>query len=176
MEKQRPTYDLDAIKAVAEVESGGRSGFDDKYRAKILFEAHHFRKHTRQLFDLTHPHLSCSRVLARKYYAWDQYSRLYEAMVLDPVAAIKACSWGKFQVLGSNHSGWPDPLSFARAMQQSEENHLKSFEGYCSDNKLITHIKNKDWAKFAAGYNGPNYKDFNYDTKMKAAYLKYGGT
>ncbi len=165
-----------AIKAVAQIESGGRSGFDDQYRAKILFEAHHFRKHTKKRFDLSHPHLSCVRKSAKKYYSWNQYSRLYEAMILDPVAAIKACSWGKFQVLGSNHNGWPDPVSFARAMQVSEDNHLKSFEAYCVSNRLIVHLKNKDWAKFAAGYNGANYAEFSYDTKMAAAYKKYGGT
>ena len=119
-----------AIKAVAQVESGGRSGFDEKYRPKILFEAHHFRKHTGRLFDITHPHLSCDRASAKKYYSWDQYNRLFEAMALSPAAAIKACSWGKFQVLGSNHNGWPDPISFAKAMYVSENNHLKSFEAY----------------------------------------------
>lgn len=165
-----------AIKAVAQIESGGRSGFDEQFRAKILFEAHHFRKYTTKRFDLTHPHLSCVRASAKKYYSWNQYSRLYEAMILDPVAAIKACSWGKFQVLGSNHNGWPDPVSFARAMQESENNHLKSFEAYCVKNGLIVHLKNKDWAKFAAGYNGANYAEFSYDTKMAAAYKKYGGT
>lgn len=165
-----------AIKAVAQVESGGRSGFDDKYRAKILFEAHHFRKYTARLFDLSHPHLSCARQTGKKYYKWDQYSRLYEAMVLDPAAAVKACSWGKFQVLGSNHNGWPDAISFAQAMQVSETNHLKSFEAYCVTNGLITHLKNKNWAKFAAGYNGANYAEFSYDTKIETAYKKYGGT
>ena len=165
-----------AIKAVAQVESGGRSGFDDAYRPKILFEAHHFRKHTKRLFDITHPHLSCDRASAKKYYSWDQYNRLFEAMVLNPTAAIKACSWGKFQVLGSNHNGWPDPISFATAMFVSENNHLKSFEAYCVTNGLIVHLKDKNWAKFAAGYNGANYAEFSYDTKMAAAYTKYGGT
>lgn len=164
-----------AIKAVAQIESGGRSGFDEKYRPKILFEAHHFRKYTARLFDSTHPHLSCDRATGKKYYSWDQYNRLFEAMVLNPAAAIKACSWGKFQVLGSNHNGWPDAISFAKAMYESENNHLKSFEAYCVSNGLIVHLKNKNWAKFAAGYNGANYAEFSYDTKMATAYAKYGG-
>lgn len=172
----RQNIPVAAIKAVARVESGGRSGFDEQYRPKILFGAHHFRKHTRRLFDLSHPHLSCDRTSAKKYYRWDQYSRLYEAMLLDPVAAIKSASWGKFQVLGSNHNGWPDPVSFARAMQQSENNHLKSFEAYCVTNGLIAHLRSKNWAGFAEGYNGANYKDFDYDTKIANAYKRYGGT
>lgn len=66
-------------------------------------------------------------------------------------------------------------MPFAQAMQVSENNQLKSFEAYCVSNGLIVHLKNKDWAKFAAGYNSKNYKDFDYDTKMATAYAKYGG-
>jgi hypothetical protein len=165
-----------AIKAVAQVESGGRSGFDDSNRPKILFEAHHFRKHTKGRFDLSHPHLSCERAGAKKYYAWDQYQRLFEAMVLAPVAAIQSASWGKFQILGSNHNGWTDAVSFAQAMQASEANHLKSFEAYCVQNGLMRHLRDKAWGKFAEGYNGKNYKDFDYDTKIERAYKAYGGT
>ena len=77
---------------------------------------------------------------------------------------------GEVSGLGSNHNGWPDPVSFARAMQESENNHLKSFEAYCVTNGLIVHLKNKAWAKFAEGYNGKNYKDFDYDTKIAKAY------
>jgi len=173
---QRHNITVAAIKAVAQVESGGRSGFDDTYRPKILFEAHHFRKYTRARYDLSHPHLSGERAAAKKYYAWDQYQRLFEALVLAPVAAIQAASWGKFQILGSNHNGWPDPVSFAQAMFVSERNHLKSFEAYCVKNGLIRHLRNKDWAQFALGYNGKNYRDFDYDTKIGRAYRQFGGT
>lgn len=165
-----------SIKAVAQVESGGRSGFDDQSRPKILFEAHHFRARTKRQFDLTHPHLSCDSEHAKGYYPWDQYNRLYEALILEPVAAIESCSWGKFQVMGFNHNGWPDALSFVRAMQESEANHLKAFEAYCQGANLIIHLKNKNWVGFAMGYNGKGYAKFSYDTKIEAAYKKYGGT
>jgi N-acetylmuramidase len=160
-----------AIKAVAKVESGGRIAFDSKYRASILFEAHQFRKYSLRQFDLTHPHLSCASDIASNYYPWDQYNRLYEALVLSPVAAIKACSWGKFQVMGFNHNGWPDPISFAHAMQMSETNQLKAFEDYCRATGAASHLKNKDWTKFAVAYNGPKTK--GYDTLMAAAYKQY---
>lgn len=165
-----------SIKAVAKVESGGRSGFDDAYRPKILFEAHHFGKLTNHLFDYTHPHLSARTGSAAKhYYGWDQYGRLFEAMILDPIPAVKAASWGKFQVLGSNHNGWREPVSFARAMFESEANHLKSFEAYCVSRNIMRHLKTNNWAAFAEGYNGAGYKTFSYDTKMAAAYKSYGG-
>lgn len=173
---QRRGVSVAAIKAVARVESGGRSGFDEHNRPKILFEAHHFRTHTHGRFDLSHPHLSCGPAAAKNFYSWDQYQRLFEAMVLSPVAAIKAASWGKFQILGSNHDGWPDPVSFALAMYESEYNQLKSFEAFCVKRGLMRHLRDKAWDKFALGYNGKKFKDNDYDAKIARAYKDYGGT
>lgn len=34
-------------------------------------------------------------------------------------------------------------------------------------------LKNKDWAAFAKGYNGPEYAVNKYDVKMKDAYERY---
>lgn len=120
---KRNNVEVAAIKAVAQVESGGRRGFDAQGRPKVLFEAHHFGPLTQGRFNKTHPHLACGAretAKSRRYYPWDQYERLREALVLDVDAALKAASWGKFQVLGSNHDGWPDVRSFVAAMFVSE--------------------------------------------------------
>lgn len=161
-----------AIKAVSSVESGGRSGFDELGRPKILFEGHYFRRLTGKKYDKSHPHLSYEyKDPNRKlYYKWDQYARLYEAMILDIEAAVGSASWGKFQVMGSNHNGWPNAIDFAVAMFDSEANQLKSFEAFCNDNNLVRFIKAKDWAGFARGYNGEDYKKDDYDGKMRRAY------
>ncbi|QNQ10663.1 N-acetylmuramidase family protein [Sphingomonas alpina] len=166
-----------AIKAVAVVESGGRSGFDSQGRPKILFEAHHFSGHSGNRFNTTHPHLSVPARqwrTASNYYGWDQYQRLREAMVLDVDAALKSASWGKFQVLGSNHSGWPNVRSFVEAMYVSEANHLRSFVAFCNDNNLMGFVRTKDWLSFALGYNGQSQQ--GYDQRMATAYLAAGGT
>lgn len=173
---QRNNLEVAAIKAVATVESGGRKGFDEQGRPKILFEAHHFGPLTKNRFNQTHPHLACREgdtVTAARFYRWNQYQRLHEAMVLDIDAALSAASWGKFQVLGSNHNGWPDVRSFVAAMFVSEVNHLKAFEAFCSDNGLTAKARRKDWLGFAVGYNGPKQK--GYDTKMANAYKAAGG-
>jgi N-acetylmuramidase len=171
---QRLDCEVNAVKAVARVETSGDT-FDGSLRAKILYEPHQFRGLTKSVFDSTHPHLSSSFSTAKQFHArpeWDQYSRLYEAMVLDPIAAIKACSWGRFQVMGFNHGlcGYTDVVSFAREMQASELSQLNAFEYYCVNRGAAAHLKNKDWAKFAAAYNGADYKKYSYDTKMEAAY------
>ena len=171
---RRNRIEAAAIKAVSQVESGGRSGFDGFGRPKILFEAHHFGPLTKNKFDVTHPHLSCPAaglVHARRFYGWDQYERLHEALLLAPEAACEAASWGKFQVLGSNHNGWPDVFSFVTAMFQSEANHLKAFEAFCQDGKLFDALRSKNWRKFALGYNGKS--QVGYDALMAAAYKKF---
>jgi hypothetical protein len=173
---QKYDVPIAAIKAVAKVELGGRKGFDEKGRPKILFESHLFRKFSQQLYDHTHPHLSMPYSKAvRKYYKWDQYSRLYEAMVLDPEAALKSASWGLFQVMGFNHNGWPDATSFAKAMFVSEINHLTAFFAFCDSNGLMRHLKAQNWAAFAKAYNGPDYAVNQYDTKLADAYKAAGG-
>jgi N-acetylmuramidase len=164
-----------AIKAIASVESSGE-GYDTKGRPIVRLEAHWFKKLTNNLYDQSHPHLSNTTPASYRYGNWsNQYSRLYEAIALDSVAAIKATSWGQFQVMGFNHNGWPDPVSFARAMQADPVNQLKTFAAYLRDRKLVTHIQKKDWASVALGYNGGDYAVNKYDTRMAAAYKKYGG-
>ncbi len=165
-----------AIHAVADVEAGGRSGFDAGGRPKILFEGHWFRKFTGGQYDLKYPWLSKAYPKSSEFYKWDQYSRLYEAMDLDVEAALKSASWGMFQVMGFNHNGWGSVYSFVVDMYVSEYMHLKSFGAFCKDNSLISLIKNHDWASFAKRYNGEGYAKNHYDTKMAAAYAKYGGT
>jgi hypothetical protein len=166
----RHNVDTAAVKAIAKVESGGRSGFDNENRPKILFEGHLFRKFTQRRFDKTHPHLSMGYPASRVFYKWDQYARLYEALLLDPQAAVSAASWGMFQVMGFNHNGWPDPISFAAAMFLDESNHLKSFEAFCTANGVWKPLAGKDWAAVAKAYNGADYATNAYDTKMKAAF------
>jgi hypothetical protein len=175
---KRLGVEVAAIKAVAEVESRG-DAFDAKNRPKIMFEGHWFQKFTKGRYDLTHPHLSFAydRAVVKKYQKWDQYNRLYEAIVLDPSAAVQSSSWGKFQVMGFNYQecGAPDPISFVRSLHGSESNQLKAFEAFCAKKGLIAKLKKLDWAGFADTYNGSDNKVNRYDTKMAAAYKKHGG-
>jgi hypothetical protein len=165
-----------AIHAVAEVECGGRTGFDNRGNPKILFEAHQFRKFTGGAYDATHPHLSrpfSTSPEFRRYYAWDQWSRMYEAMDLDLEAAWKSASWGMFQVMGFNHNGWAGVRDFASNMFVSEYQQLRAFMAYCKDNGLMKYMNAKDWGSFATAYNGAGFGANQYDTKMAAAYAKY---
>lgn len=165
------------IKAVAEVESAG-GGFRADKKPKILFEGHFFNKFTSGKYLKSNPDLACINwEAARKYYSKDQYARLQLAKELDKTAALKSCSWGKFQIMGFNHTlcGFTDVEAFVNAMYINEYEHLKAFIRYCMSRKIDGFLREKNWAKFAEFYNGPGYKKNNYDTKLATAYRKYVG-
>ena len=166
--------EIAAIKAVAEVESRG-AGFQPDGRPKILFERHKFRKYTGGKYDATHPGISNASAGGYGAAGNHQWDRFNEAAALDPIAAVKSCSWGKFQVMGFNFGvcGFANLDDFRTAMEKSEGEHLKAFCNFISGNNLAGALRNRQWATLAQGYNGADYKINQYDTKLAAAYKKY---
>lgn len=86
-----------------------------------------------------------------------------------------ATSYGAFQIMWFNHKvcGFDTVESMVDAMK-TPQGQLKAFAGFIEGNPRIHQaLKAKNWAVFAHGYNGPAYKQNNYDNKMAAAYKKY---
>ena len=163
-----------AIKAVAEVESRG-AGFMPDGRPTILFERHKFHTFTNGAFAATHPDIS--RKSAGGYGAGGahQWDRFTEAAALNNTAAIKSCSWGKFQLMGFNFAscGFATLEDFHAAMLKSESEQLKAFCHFITASGLAGALRNRKWATFARGYNGKNFKINKYDTKLAAAFKKH---
>jgi len=167
--------DAKAIKAVAKVESS-RSPFDPLGRPTILYERHLFRRLTAGRFD-SHPDLSNRAAGGYGKFA-EQYGKLQRAYALDPDAALKACSWGMFQILGMNHkaAGFASVDTFVKAMCQTEADHLKAFVSFIKASPgLLVALRERDWSGFARRYNGPEYHKNHYDEKMADAYRHLGG-
>lgn len=171
--------DVAALRAIAQVESGG-SGFDSRGRPKILYERQVFSRSTtpKGRFDAQHPELSAPKGYGPGRYgtAEQQWPKLARAYQLDGDAALKACSWGAFQILGENHkvSGFPDVRSFVAEMFASPAGHLRALVRFIRANPSIHQgLKSHDWAAVAKGYNGASYKQFGYDTKLAAAYEQF---
>lgn len=171
-----------AIMAVARVEAGGRTGFDGN-RPIIRYELHKFHQRTRHVYDTTHPYLSQPTLAAGRPYHTraqsNEWSLIFNAMILRDAqrtrrheAAWWSTSWGMFQVMGFNHAavGWAHITDFVTAMCESEAQQLSAFVGFCRTNNLIRHIQARDWASFAATYNGSDYRVNNYDTNMATHY------
>lgn len=187
------------IRAVDEVESGGGwftdvraeilaldgpGGFLDGVRLpKILFEAHIFSRETGGRYDASHPDIS-SPAWNRSLYIGGQreYERLHRAMTLQPTAAMRSASWGRYQIMGFNHrlAGYPDVFGFADAMKDSEALHLQAFVSFIRASGMQAAVQaiSTDPAacrEFARRYNGTGYEANGYHTKLAAAYRKHAG-
>lgn len=176
-----PNVEVAMIKAFAEVESGGKSGFGANGFPKIAFEGHIFRKYTHKKYDKTYPLLSYPYVKKagpewQKNNASDAKAleSLNAAIKLDREAAYKACSWGMFQVMGFNYSdcGFSTVDDFVTSMKSGESGQLKAFIGFCSSTPgMKDALAKNDFAKCASLYNGEDYGDYN--KRISNAYKKY---
>jgi hypothetical protein len=167
------------IRGVRKIEAP-RGPYDDDGRPSILYERHKFRNNTvpKGRFNSTHPALSGPPYGPGGYGAFGaQYGKLAAACALDPEAAFRACSWGAFQVLGENAValGYASAVDMALTLVTGEAAHLETFVRYVETNNLIDKFRAcrpndaKSCQPFVAGYNGPGYKTFKYDTKLAAA-------
>jgi N-acetylmuramidase len=164
-----------AIRAVADIESGGRTGFLSDGRPKILFESHVFSKLTGGNHDATHPDISTARWTRNYIGGAGEHDRLRRAMQLDREAALKSASWGKFQILGMNHRrvGSNTVDEFVEAQKRSEKEHLDAFVKFILSHDLSDELRDRRWDDFARRYNGPRFAENGYDRKMAEAYARY---
>lgn len=173
------------LKAVIEVEASG-SGFIDDL-PKILYEPHiMYRRLTnknyitiRNKFMQAHPNLCYPRWGSFKYGSSAiQHSRLKIASEFDRECALESCSWGLGQVMGFHWKslGYSSLQEFVNAMYHSEAKQLEAMIRFIKTNGLLIHLKNKDWIRFAKGYNGSGYAKNNYHIKLANAYNKNKGS
>jgi hypothetical protein len=181
--------DAAAVHAVSNVESN-TGGFGADGKPIIRFELQWFSQFAGSTYDRTHPYLSVQSDRDGDVYHTGtqarEYCLLFNAMILRGAKtrrfteAIKAASWGRFQVMGFNSqtAGWATPVAFAQDMYVSEGNHLKAFIGYMTKTKpkAAAALKSHDWAGFALNYNGEDYAHYHYDTRLEAAYNALTGT
>lgn len=170
------------LKAVIEVEASG-SGFVNGL-PKILYEPHIMYRLLTQDRWITvrnrlmqeHPNLCYVRWGTHKYgKTAEQHSRLGIASQYSREHALQSCSWGLGQVMGYHWKslGYSSLQEFINAMYHSEYKQIDAMIRFIKKNNLITPLKNKDWVKFARGYNGAGYVKNNYHTKLANAYNKY---
>ena len=170
------------VKAVQEVETGGRGGFFASGKPAILFEGHIFWSQLKKKGKNPEDYLEGNEDIlypkwTKEHYSggMKEYDRLEKAMRIDEEAAISSASWGLFQIMGFNHKicGCDTVQEFAKRMNENEGSQLDLFTGFVQGNKLDTYLREKDWAGFAKRYNGPAYAENRYDEKLKTAYEKH---
>jgi len=186
------TIEIAIVKAVNEVESKGK-GFLVHGRPRILFEGHVFWEQLKKR-NIDPQQFVKERTLDILYPKWTkkhykggtgEYTRIEKAAGMSDLpevhdAAYASASWGAFQIMGYHYErlGYASIDHFVSEMYEHEREHLKAFGKFISltnfkGKTLLEWASQKNWAKFAEGYNGPAYKKNKYDQKLHRAYLKY---
>jgi len=102
-----------------------------------------------------------------------QFEKLNKAILLNVDEALKACSWGLFQVMGENYDKnvFPNVREFVKAMYQSENEHLKAFKYFIRNTPgLLKDMQDKNWHKIAHKYNGSKSSANNYAEDLEDSY------
>ena len=184
---QRYDLELAAVKAVNEIESNGK-GFLVGDKPRILFEGHIFWRQleAKGIDPKNYVSEDSANVLYKKWTrifyvgGLGEYDRMNKAAALDDHPDFKAsaqasASWGMFQIMGYHFKslGYTSVDAFVEKMFEHEREHLAAFGKFLEVNKLLKHLRSKNWAAFARGYNGPGYAANKYDIKLAKAYAKY---
>jgi hypothetical protein len=165
---------LPELWAVMTVETKG-CGFLSDRRPLVLFERHVFHKRTNGRFDTAAPDLSAPTQGGYGAGGAFQHDRLAQAIALERKAALESASWGLGQVMGYNagNVGFADVEDMVRAMCNSEDAQFQAMVGFIKSNNLSRFLQHGDWASFAKGYNGPEFKKNRYDEKLAEAHARY---
>lgn len=159
--------------AVLTVETRGFGFFADR-RPQILFERHVFHRLTGGRFDAAHPQIS-SPVAGGYAGGPGEYARLEQAMALDRRAALCSASWGVGQLMGFHHrsAGFRSLEAFIAAMVRDESSQLLAMARFIKAGGLDSALRRHDWPSFALGYNGPDFKKNDYDSRLEAAHARH---
>ena len=172
-----------ALKAVQQVETGGRGGFFSPGRPAILFEGHIFWTQLKKRGSNPEDYVKGNENIL--YPKWEkghykggigEYDRLEQARKINRGAADASASWGMFQIMGFNYAacGEESIESFVRSMCESEFKQLLLTANFIKkSSQMLQALQARDWAVFAKCYNGPAYAQNRYDVKLEAAYQKY---
>lgn len=171
-----------AVKAVQEVETGGRGGFFAPGRPAILFEGHIFWSQLKKYGlnpedyvkgneDILYPKWTKSHYKG----GMGEYDRLKKALAIHEKAAACSASWGLFQIMGFNYEACrcKNAREFVEKMCANEGGQLDLFTAFLKSNGWDKYLRTLNWTEFARHYNGPQYAQNKYDEKLQKAYMKY---
>jgi hypothetical protein len=179
------SVEVAAIKAIVMQESGGH-GYMDNGLPPMRYERHIFHQlaarklHTGNPFpaypNLCFPHPGGYE---DKLGPMHQYERLVRATKLDCELAFQACSWGGFQIMGSNYlsCGCHTVFEFVDRFMSGTDEQIDLFILFLknADRQVIKGLRDHNWDSVAYYYNGPSWKTSNpnYATNLATFYEKF---
>lgn len=173
--------EVPVVQSVLKVESSGK-GFLKDGRPKILFEGHVFWKQLKAVG--LRPEDYADKHADILYPSWTkvhykggkgEYHRLERAQRIHEEAALSSASWGLFQIMGYHYKNleYPSITEFVQRQALNEYEHLEAFGRFIKRFDLLEALRNKEWAKFARGYNGKGYAANQYDVKLERYYHEF---
>lgn len=196
--------EIAVIKAVYFVEANGSGYLDDgsvkgqrdpQDRVKILFEGHRFWKRLvkegKNPLEFIAMHPEYCNVLYKDWdrtqyrggaAEWDRMSHAIEVcnkLGVPAECALDSASYGAFQIMGENAEapGYASAQEMLAAFNlKGEEEQLIAFCRFVKSKGLDKYLRDKNFAKFAEGYNGTAYRKNLYDVKLINAYRIFKST
>ncbi|MBA8900395.1 N-acetylmuramidase family protein [Phyllobacterium sp. P30BS-XVII] len=180
-EAKRAGIEPAALLAVAQVESGGVCFYkvDGRDEPPIRFEGHYFdqRLSGNQLLNardkgLANPVAGAVRNPVSQAARWQL---LGAAVAINREAAYESVSWGIGQVMGAHWKwlGYDSVDALVDEARGSLKGQLRLMIRFIGKSGLIPVLARHDWKAFARAYNGPNFTQNRYDTKLSLAWRRY---
>lgn len=169
---ERLGCEIAAIKAVWEVEAGGRHFRPDDSVIR-RFEPHHF---PRQHWDAIGFWVQAGEAPWRASLRLSDEEMFQKAVRRDCVAAMIASSWGAPQIMGFNAeaAGFESAQAMVEHMAIGAGHQLGAFVQLIEAWGLATTLRAHNWTAFAARYNGSGQVP-RYAGLIEAAYRKHSG-
>lgn len=182
---KKEKWPASALLAVVECETSGEPFENDGKTPRFLFERHKFYSELK-----AHQPGKLNKAIAaglaipkwsRKTQYKDQGTSagrmavIAKARAIDEEVANRAASWGLGQTMGFNAErlGYESATAMVAILSKGIDAQIDSLAREIKKSNLGRHLIDKDFAKFARGYNGSGYKQNSYDTRMKAAEARW---
>lgn len=171
-------FDLRAMKALAQVESGG-SGWDSSGLLACLYERHYLFRRIKISFGvLSSASPGGYTVDADRDGINDSWEKLADASCRWGMGTVFECaSFGKFQIMGAHWKalGYLSAPDFVYSLAQHERAHYQAFARFIGANGLRGALNRIDGnpencRAIAKGYNGSGYAAGRYHEKIAAAW------
>lgn len=173
---------LATMATVAHVESVGE-GFYESMHPVVLFERHVFHRQLlkcmgkEEVERLAKNYPDLISIKRGGYLGGEkEWERLNRAMEVHQPAAIESASWGMFQIMGFHWSSldYSSSLDWFDAMCRSEMEQLTALCQFIKQEPAMHRaLQQQQWAEFARRYNGPAYKENDYDVKLAKSYAHF---
>lgn len=104
-----------------------------------------------------------------------RWALVNRAASINRAAAHEATSWGLGQVMGAHWSwlGYSSIDAFVAEARAGADGQLRLMTRYIIKAGLVEALRKHDWPSFARGYNGPAYRQNDYDRKLARAYRQF---